>query len=164
MIDILKALKEGRVPTPGEPGETAAASTGTGTPGATVVVNEPVPVQGNLATFASVRIEDIPVAPVTQPLVMPTPPFTTEHVKPQPTLSELMPKPGPASTPVEPPSASKLSAARPAPVMASVPGSGSRINANDPRAKDAIELCNFAIAALKVRKEVQITTLNDISN
>lgn len=138
----MKALKEGRTPTPGEPSE--ANETG----GA--ATSEPAPVQGNLATFASVRIEDIPAAPVTQPFVMPTPPFTADNVKPQPTLSELMPKPGPTyvTTPATP-SPSVLSAARPATVIASVPGG--RMTVNDPRAKDAIELCNFAIASLKVK-------------
>ena len=153
MIDILKALKEGRVPTPGEPGEAAGAANPANV--ATESAPAPAPAPGNLAKFASVRIEDIPVAPVTQPLVMPTPPFTAEHTKPQPTLSELMPKPGPSSSaPAAEPPSSRLSAARPAPVMASASGAGnsSRMTANDPRAKDAMELCNFAIAALKVKK------------
>lgn len=157
----MKALKEGRQPVPGAPGEDLNTSTiQAGASSISISHYEDKPVYNNVINvptsppppYSSLYSSDIPSNPITSttsvpahydipaaptdlPLVMPLPPFAEK----QPVV--------PPATNVFP-SISKTTSA-----VSSLPTRGSMSTSNKVNEKgkeDAMELCSFAIAALKV--------------
>lgn len=144
-IDILKAIKEGRQPAIGAPGEELPNEN----PTIQSFISVPEPVVSNIADIAvthtdsnpsssnnNTTIFDIPEAPTERPLIMPTPPFAA---------------PPPISPPQVPYTSPVIINKAPSFIPMRSFGSNLSSNAVPPqRTKDAIELCNFAVAAMKV--------------
>ena len=161
-IDILKALKEGRTPIRGAPGEEKINETTSNlntsvesisfTPDSRSNINNSSnsiinsqnsipPPSYDQAIASSTTNYEIPAAPTIKPVVMPLPPFAE-------TLPDIVRKPAMIS-PVS----------QPNPVIPTNTSTFPKVgNNNGPTPKnashkdDAIELCHFAIAALKVNK------------
>ena len=166
--DILSAIKEGRAPTPGGFGEETsrdeepsfgAAAAGV-IPEAPTAAPKVTPLVSDVASFESLIPQAPGISPVSsynhhQPPLSFIPGYYGALPPPASAAAPYTPPPPPAaaaaSTAYTPPSALTPAAPVPAPIPASV--SAPRTPTTRPKdaaVNDAIELCNFAIAALKV--------------
>lgn len=163
-IDILKAIKEGRQPVRGAPGEDLNTSAlQIGVSATSISTSEEKPAYTNtlpsndqsiptsppppystlyptdIPTNASgTNHYDIPAAPTAAPLVMPLPPFAEKPSVIPSTSSNVLP------------AISKPSTASSSLMSSSTRSSMANNRITDKSKEDAIELCSFAIAALKV--------------
>lgn len=152
--DIINCIKSGVKPTIGAPGEETAEGAGSGAEDQFAAsASAPLPPAAMGGYSIPAAPTEIPIAP----LVMPAAPFAsssspvivkaTNVIPPQAPIYSQPTVLGYAPAPVAAPAPAAV--AKPAFTPAASGRAGPPLTAADPRAKDAIELCAFAMAALK---------------